>query len=104
MGELLRQRSASDAMNEETDKRLVPIPGTLAGAQTLLTHLTKKFPPLGRHHHSITLHQGKLQLNLVHVAPCESVTFDAEDLAKPVAQLVMEIVALVPKETPKPAA
>lgn len=95
-------------MNEETDKRVatvtaVPL-GTLAAAQSLLTHLTKKFPPIPRHNHQITLKGGKLVLNLVHVTPCESITFDAEDLAKPVAQLVLEIAVLVPREPPKPAA
>jgi len=95
-------------MSEEPDKRLTASlemsASTLMGAQALLQQLTKKYPPIPRHNHSITLHQGKLQLNLVHVTPCESVTFDAEDLAKPVAQLVLEIAALVPKEPPRPAA
>lgn len=95
-------------MNEETDKRVVTVTmspaGTLAAAQSLLAHLTKKFPPIPRHNHQITLKQGKLVLNLVHVTPCESITFDADDLAKPVAQLVLEIAALVPTNPPKSAA
>ena len=92
-------------MNEtETDKRVAVIPGTLAGAQSLLQHLTKKFPPIARHSHSFTLYNGKLQLNLVHVAPAEKLTFDVEDLAKPIAQLVLEISQMLPKDPPKPAA
>lgn len=95
-------------MNEETDKRLVQdlemSVSTLRGTQALLQQLTKRFPPIPRHNHSITLYQGKLQLNLVHVTPCESVTFDAEDLNKPVAQLVLEIASLVPRDPTKPAA
>jgi len=91
-------------MNEETDKRLLPMPSVLAGAQTLLQQMTKKYPPIARHSHSLTLYNGKLQLNLVHVTPCESLVFNAEDLTKPTAQLVLEIAALVPREPPKPAA
>jgi hypothetical protein len=92
-------------MNEtETDKRLVVIPGSLGGAHSLLQHLTRRFPPIARHSHSLTLHNGKLQVNLLHVTPAEKVTLDADDLAKPIAQLVMEIAALLPKDPPKPAA
>jgi hypothetical protein len=91
-------------MSEDTDKRLVTLSGTLWGAQALLQMMTKRFPPIARHAHSITLFQGKLQLNLVHVAPCEKLTLDADDLNKPVAQLVLEIVNLMPKEPPKTAA
>ena len=80
------------------------LPGNLSGAHTLLQILTKRFPPIARHNHSITLHQGKLQLNLVHVTPCEKLTFDTEDLQKPTAQLALEIANLVPKEPPKSAA
>ena len=95
-------------MNEEADKRLAMVmemsASTLLGAQGLLLQLTKKYPPIPRHNHQLTLREGKLVVNLLHVTPCESITLDAEDLAKPVVQLVLEIAALVPREPPKPAA
>lgn len=91
-------------MSEEADKRVFTMPGTLSGARALLQMMTQRFPPIARHAHSITLYQGKLQLSLVHVTPCEKLTFDAEDLQKPTAQLALEIANLVPREPPKPAA
>lgn len=93
---------------EQPDKRLVMMlemsASTLLGAQALLQQMTKKYPPIPRHAHQLTMREGKLVLNLLHVTPCESITLDAEDLSKPVAQLVLEIAALVPKEPPRPAA
>jgi hypothetical protein len=88
-------------MTNDTDNRLVALPGTLAGAQRFLHLVTKRFPPIARHAHSFTLYQGKLQLNLVSVAPCWKFTFDAEDLAKSPEHLVQEIAMLMP---PKDAA
>jgi len=91
-------------MNEEQDNRIIPAGIPTAGALALLQLLTKRFPPIPRHSHSLTLYQGKLQVNLVTTAPCWKFTLDAEDMMKPPAQLVMEIARLIPKDPPKPAA
>lgn len=91
-------------MSNETDKRLVAIPSTLAGAHHFLRLVTKRFPSLDRHAHLLTLHQGKLQLSLVCDAPCWQFTFDAEDLTKAPEQLLQEIARLMPPKEPKPAA
>jgi len=88
---------------EDQDNRIVMGMPT-AGALVLLQLLTKRFPPIHRHAHSLTLYQGKLQVNLVNVAPCWKFTLDSDDLMKPPAQLVMEIARLMPKDPPKPAA
>jgi hypothetical protein len=92
-------------MSEETDKRVVMLPGCpVVGAVQLLQQLTKRFPPIARHAHSLTLYQGKLQVNLVNTTPCWKFTLDADDLTKPAEQLVMEIARLMPKDPPKTAA
>jgi len=92
-------------MSEETDKRVAMMPGCpIVGAVQFLQALTKRFPPIARHAHSLTLHQGKLQVNLVNSTPCWKFTLDAEDLLKPTEQLVMEIARLMPKDPPPKAA
>jgi hypothetical protein len=68
----------------------------MKNAQQFLEMVTKRFPPLARHHHSLVLHKGKLQLNLVTVAPCWKFVFDEADLEKPAAELVTEIARLLP--------
>jgi hypothetical protein len=63
--------------------------------------LTKRLPPMARHAHSLTLQKGKLQLNLVTVAPCWKFIFSDEDLQKEPQTLVAEIARLVPpKDSP----
>jgi hypothetical protein len=79
----------------EVDKSLPAILTNLSGAQLLLQQLTNRLPPLARRSHSITFCQGKLQLNLAHVFPCENITFNEEDLFKPAARLVIEIAVMV---------
>lgn len=72
---------------------------------TFLTLVTKRFPPLARHAHSLVLKKGKLQLNLVNATPCWQFIFDEADLEKGAEQLVAEIVRMMPqpsKNDPKP--
>lgn len=76
----------------------------MKNALQFLDMVTKRFPPLDRHGHSLTLHNGKLQLNLVCVAPCWKFCFDATDLEKDPAKLVQEIARMLPREEPTPAA
>jgi hypothetical protein len=76
----------------------------MKNAFLFLNLLTKRFPPLDRHAHSLTLHRGKLQLNLVTDAPCPKFCFDAADMEKDPAQLVGEIVGLMLKDPTAPAA
>jgi hypothetical protein len=86
------------------DKRVLTLPGNVSGALLLLQQMKRRFPPIARHAHSLTIYQGKLQLSLVHVTPCEKLVLDADDLAKPIDQLVTEIARLVPRDPPKSAA
>ncbi len=71
----------------------------------LLTLVTRRFPPLKGHAHQLILHKGRLQLNLVNVAPCWKFTFSDDDLKKQPIQLLAEIVKLMAqKDPPTPAA
>ena len=76
----------------------------MKNALQFLEMVTKAFPPLDRHGHSLTLHKGKLQLNLVCAAPCWKFSLDVADLEKDPSQLVQEVARMLPKEEPTPAA
>jgi len=70
----------------------------MKNALIFLELLTKQFPPLARHAHSLTLHRGKLMVALVNTAPCSTFILNAADLEHDPAKLVREIVGLMSKE------
>jgi hypothetical protein len=72
----------------------------MKNAFLFLNLVTRRFPPLARHAHSLTLYRGKLQLNLVNIAPCWKLCFDVADLEKDPARLVEEIAVLMSKDSP----
>lgn len=57
--------------------------------------VTKRFPPIQRHAHSLVLRAGKLQLNLVTTAPCWQFVLNEADLQKTPEQLVTDIAKLM---------
>jgi hypothetical protein len=80
-------------------------PGSLSGVVELMTLVTRRFPPLKGHAHQLIMEKGRLQLNLVNIAPCWKITFSEEDLQKQPIQLFAQIVKLMTqKENPTPAA
>lgn len=76
----------------------------MKNAWFFLELVTKRWPPLFRQSHSLVLHKGKLQLNLIVGAPCQKFVFDPTDLEKDPEALLREVAALMPKDGPVPAA
>jgi hypothetical protein len=71
-------------------------------AFSFLQLVTKRFPPIPRHAHSLILYGGKPQLNLITTSPCVKICFDVADLEKDPATLVEEITKLMTKDEPPP--
>lgn len=69
----------------------------ISATKQLLEMLTTRFKPLRSHEHQVVLHNNKLQINLVHVAPCWKITLNEEDLQKTPEDLLIEIVKLIPR-------
>jgi hypothetical protein len=74
----------------------------MRNALIFLELLTKQFPPLARHAHSLTLSRGKLMVSLVNTSPCSKFILSASELEHDPAKLVRDITGLMSKEDQKP--